>query len=106
MLIPFWNYYFLQIRGETIKFSSYLKKQRNKTETQLITNIENWEKLTIDSNLHDSLLSDKKAELEKLREYKIRGEQVRSRIQWLQQGEKPSKYFCNLENQNFTDKNF
>ena len=92
---------FLAIRGEAIKFSSYLKKQRNKTETQLITDIENLEKLTIDSNLHDNILSDKKAELEKLRDYKIRGEQVSSRIQWLQQGEKPSKYFCNLENHNF-----
>ena len=35
---------FLAIGGETIKFSSYLKKQRNKTETQLITDIENLEK--------------------------------------------------------------
>ena len=57
--------------------------------------------MTIDSNLPDSIRSDKKAELEKLRDYK-----VRSRIQWLQQGEKPFKYFCNLENCNFTDKTF
>ena len=70
---------FLAIRGETIKFFSYLKKQRSKTETRLITDVENLEKLAI-----DSILSDKKAELKNLRECKIRGEQVRSRIQWLQ----------------------
>ena len=29
---------------------------------------------------------------------------IRSRLHWLQQGEKPSRYFCNLENRNFVSK--
>ena len=29
---------------------------------------------------------------------------VRSRLQWLQDGEKPSKYFSNLENKNYIEK--
>ena len=29
---------------------------------------------------------------------------VRSRLQWLHEGEKPSKFFCNLENKNFIEK--
>ena len=97
----------LSVRGETIKFSSYLAKQRNKTEIQLISDIENLEKMTnVNNNLNHDLLSDKKVELEKLREYRLKGEQVRSRTQWLQHGEKPSKFFCSLENRNFTDKTF
>ena len=94
----------LRIRGESIKFSSFLKKERNKTENQLINDIEQLEQLSLDNNAYLDLLSDKKAELEKIREYKVRGEQVRSRIQWLNQGEKPTQFFCNLENRNFTDK--
>ena len=34
----------------------------------------------------------------------MKGKAVRSRFQWLQQGEKPSHYFCNLENRNYIDK--
>ena len=52
----------------------------------------------------EQLLYDKKLELENLREIKTKGEMVRSRLQWLSEGEKPSKCFCGLENRNFVDK--
>ena len=29
---------------------------------------------------------------------------VRSRLQWLQESKKPSKYFCNLESRNYVEK--
>mgnify|MGYP000291876605 CR=1 FL=1 len=29
---------------------------------------------------------------------------MRSRVEWIEEGEKPSKYFCNLESQNFISK--
>ena len=50
------------------------------------------------------MLQDKKQELQKLRDVRLRGELVRSRLQWLKEGERPSKFFCNLESQNFIDK--
>ena len=34
----------------------------------------------------------------------MKGEMVRSRMQWLSDGERPSKFFCGLENKNFIDK--
>ena len=34
----------------------------------------------------------------------MKGKIVRSRLQWLQQGEKPSRFFMNLENKNFVEK--
>ena len=34
----------------------------------------------------------------------MQGHQVRSRVQWLKEGEKPSKYFCSLEHQNYIEK--
>ena len=42
--------------------------------------------------------------METIREEQIQGQMIRSRIQWLHEGEKPSKYFFNLEKRNFLEK--
>jgi Reverse transcriptase (RNA-dependent DNA polymerase) len=39
-----------------------------------------------------------------LRKKKLEGSLVRSRAKWILEGEKPTKYFSNLENRNFTSK--
>ena len=49
---------------------------------------------TFSVDTHLDLLEDKKVEFEQIRKLKLKGELVRSRIQWLSEGEKPSKYFC------------
>ena len=49
-------------------------------------------------------LKVKKEHLQQLREKKLRGNLIRSRARWVEQGEKPSRYFCNLENRNFVSK--
>ena len=90
------------IRGETIKFSSILKK-KNLKEEELIKDIEHLES-TFSVDTHLDLLEDKKVELEQIRKLKLKGELVISRIQWLIEGEKPSKYFCNLEKKNYFTK--
>ena len=54
---------------------------------------------------NSELLIDKKAELETFRQQNIKGEMVRARGNWLKDGEKPTKFFCNLENRNFIEKN-
>ena len=38
-------------------------------------------------------------------EKSMKGHLIRSRTQWLSQGEKPTKYFCSLEHHNYTEKN-
>ena len=90
-----------RIRGETIKFASNLKKRDSKREQLLISEIESLENNNY-TNL--DLLYDKKRELEKLRRIKMDGHIVRSRIQWLAEGEKPTSYFCSLERKNYIDK--
>ena len=95
---------FLRIRGESVQFASVLKKQINNREKQLIADIETIE---VDENLQSTnfnLLADKKSELQNLRENRIKGEAIRSRAQWLTEGEKPSSFFCNLERKNFVEK--
>ena len=34
----------------------------------------------------------------------MKGHYIRSRVQWLHEGERPTKYFCSLEHQNFITK--
>ena len=94
----------LEIRGRTISFSSQKKKKEQKEENILNENIR---KLENKENLNQNEmveLEDKKCLLQEIREKKIRGMMIRSRLQWLQDGEKPSKYFCGLENRNFVSK--
>ena len=95
---------FLRIRGETIEFASILKKKQLNAEKNLIANIKALESVPQLNSINSELLLDKKAELEQLRNVKMKGQSVRSRLQWLQEGEKPSKYFCNLKNKNYIEK--
>ncbi|XP_060063939.1 glycoprotein 3-alpha-L-fucosyltransferase A-like [Ylistrum balloti] len=46
----------------------------------------------------------KKRELENIRKLRMKGSVVRSRAQWIEEGEKPTSYFFGLENRNFTSK--
>ena len=94
----------LQIRGETIKFATAQKNKMSKVEKQLISDIEILEAQDPNCSINSTLLLDKKTELESIRSRKIKGQLVRSRLQWLQDGEKPSKYLSNLENKNYIEK--
>ena len=49
-------------------------------------------------------LESKKHELIQLREQNMKGHYVRSRVQWLHEGERPTKYFCSLEQHNYLNK--
>ena len=85
----------LQARGETIRYASRLKKEASKKEQNIKKEIESLEKNFDKVNLDE--LDLKKKELENLRKDKMKGVLVRSRAQWLSEGERPSKYFCSLE---------
>ena len=50
------------------------------------------------------LLDNKKIEIENIREEIMRGHQVRSRVQRLNERERPTKYFSSLEHRNYIDK--
>ena len=94
----------LRIRGETIKFATTQKKKSSKVEKQLISDIEFLEAQDPNYTANSTLLLDKRAELESIKSNKLKGQLVRSRLQWLEDGEKPSKYFLNLEKKNFIEK--
>ena len=94
----------LEIRGKTISYSCYKKKMENLEEKTLIKEIETLEaKENLDDN-SQILLNQKRTRLELLRETKLQGMMIRSRFQWIDKGEKPSRYFLNLEKRNFVSK--
>ena len=91
-----------KIRIKSIKFAATLKKKQDDLEQDLIKQISVAEKAeTLDNFQH---IENLKTQLTKTREEKHKGHMVRSRVQWLQSGEKPTQFFCSLERKNFIDK--
>ena len=93
----------LEIRGKTISYASHVKKERNQLENLLCVQIQKLESKVENPEILANI-EEKKAELKILRDEKMRGHYVRSRMQWIEEGEKPSKYFSNLETRNFVNK--
>lgn len=98
----FFEMLLLEIRSKTIAFASALKKKENDRASNLEKDIAGLELIDPDKNF--DLIKIKNEELKTIRENKLKGTLIRSRARWIQQGEKPSKYFCNLENRHFISK--
>ena len=92
----------MEIRGKSISYASYKKKVKNKEEKELIYKIQNLEDNLVEENIPK--VEQLKQELNNLREDKMQGYLVRSRANIIENGEKPSQYFCNLESHNYSSK--
>ena len=87
------------LRGESISYGSFIKKQNISREKELERNIEVLEQRLVTSNDKTALLkelSDKKSQLETYRLKVNDGIIMRSRIKWMELGERSSKYCLNL----------
>lgn len=96
----------MEIRGETIKYASEKNKRNKCRQNSLEKDIQNLEKELARSNDRDILenIETKKLELEEMRRVKMEGVMMRSKARWVEHGEKPSKYFVNLEKRNYVNK--
>ena len=92
----------MEIRGECISYASFKNKQRNTRETYLIKQIEKLED-SLDERIFEQL-ENLKTELYDIRNDKLKGYMIRSKAQYIDQGEKPTKFFCGLEKHNYTSK--
>ena len=92
----------MEIRGKTIAYSSYKKREIRKLEKTLNDEIAEIEQNIDDSNVHT--LDNKKRELENIRRAKVDGMIVRSKAKYIEEGEKNTKYFSNLEKKHNTEK--
>ena len=57
------------------------------------------------NNVIVDILEDLNTNLEIYRQYEMDGLIIRTRSNWIEHGEKPSKYFCGLEKRNYVNKN-
>ena len=92
----------MEIRGKTISFSSYKAKQNKNHESNLIKKIDILQKSLTETN--SDQLRELQNELENVRESKLKGSLIRSRAKWMEDGEKPTKYFCSLESSHYVNK--
>ena len=94
----------LGIRGESISYASFKNKQRNNRENYLIKQIEELENTCSMEDNNIAQLEVLKTELCDIRHEKLKGYMIRSKAQNIDQGEKPTKYFCGLEKHNYSSK--
>ena len=92
----------LEIRGKSIAFATNKKRKENEKELDLNNRIDRLERNVNEHNIDD--LETLKLELQEIRNKKMQGITIRSKVRWIAEGEKVSKYFCNMESRKFTDK--
>ena len=100
----------VDIRGKTIPYGASMKRKREKEIKSLeaeISRIDHTLDLNPTHTTADTLMEDLKSankKLQELRDVHMEGVKIRARVQNLEFGEKPSKYFLNLEKKNYVNK--
>ena len=97
----------LEIRGKTISYCAWKKKSRNAAQTLALQRLEMAEIMSDKEPDNDQLrveLDTAKQEVEEFNCREAEGMQCRARVQWHVEGEKPNKFFCNLEKYNALQK--
>ena len=95
------------IRNTTIQYATKTKKENKNQENKLIKDINDIRQNISNGNNtqeNNTLLKDKKNKLEEINEKKVNGYIVRARAEYIDGGEKNSKFFANLEKKRATAK--
>ncbi len=95
-----------EIRGLSIAYAAHKKKVSDTREKELIKKIEElFENHGEKENPENTKkMNDLENELQILREGKAKSTIMRAKANWIENGEKCSKYFCSLEAKNYTEK--
>ena len=95
----------LEIRGETIKYSSRIKKETNGKTRLLLHQLEQLEAVSASDDPQTfQLYQNSKSELEKIFKLEAEGAAVRARAKYAMDGERPTRLFCSLERYQGTQK--
>ena len=92
----------MELRGQSISYASFKNKQRNNLEKDLTNKISHLENNLNEANFGE--LDILKTELQDIRQEKLKGNLIRSRAEYIDKGERPTKYFCGLEKHNYISK--
>lgn len=101
-----WEMIKFNVRSASIRFAIENKKKEKLHESKLNLEISKLEE-EYDKSQSDEMftqLNVKKQELEQLIAVKTKGAIIRSRARWVEEGEKNTKYFLNLEKRNYVNK--
>lgn len=99
-----WEYIKLGIREFSIKFNNDLKARTLKLEGELEKRLSELEEEMISSEEAIEEFHGCKRELYQIQLLRSRQAMLKSRCTWLTQGERPTKYFLNLEKRNYDEK--
>jgi hypothetical protein len=86
----FLDFLLMKIRSHTISYATMKKRKENEKEKKIDCEINELEKINNRNEYENETLEQKKEELEKLREKRMEGVLLRSRAQWIADGEKVS----------------
>ena len=98
-----WDTIKCQIRGASLQFAARKKRSKINTVSALerrLQFLENRLTSLADSTEIKTEIAKVKGELEAYIEEKTKGAMIRSRVRWVEDGEKCTKYFLNLEKRN------
>ena len=103
----FWETLLVTLRGEIIRFAKKRKREARIRETELENKISELNNRVNSGEYTQKLyntLIQKNEELIEIRKHELNGMLIRSRANWLEYGEKPSKFFLNLESKHTINK--
>ena len=101
----FLDFMLMKIRSRTISYAAMKKKISNEQEKELEKNIQVLEKMEKKCVEDLQMLEKKQKELKEIREKRIDGVILRSRARWIANGERVTRYFCNMEKRHYISKN-
>ena len=98
-----WEYVKYKVRSETMLYASQKAKLKKKREFELLSTLEALEK-QLNSEADQTEYFNLKKELEDIYKDKTQGMMLRSKAKFIEEGEKNSKYFLNMEKRNYNNK--
>ena len=106
----FWELMKMEIREKSISFAKRKSRELSKRETEISRRLEHLDSIICNSNnlLNiNSTLNEYEAlktEFHSVYDRKGKAAMFRSKCRWIEKGEKPTKYFFNLEKRNYNRK--
>ena len=100
----FWETLKMEIRKKSIWFAGIKKREREREEKNIKSQIDN---LTNKSNIQQEdidKINELTQQLQGIRSDRIKGMLLRSKVQWIEEGEKPTKFFASIEKRNYISK--
>jgi len=94
----------MEIRKKTISYSSKKKRETNRMQQNIKQMIEDLSNKPIIEQEELNRINELTEQLQVIRNNQIKGMLVRSKVQWVEEGEKPSTFFASLEKRNYISK--